>query len=101
MSDILLSNGLIFGCSCDGFQRRHTITFDSQDAEEGGWTKCPCCEKPFLPKSRVKRDEDRLSLTASRKQFARWESDLSLLEDDHGIGSDLRQLLQQLKEVLQ
>lgn len=38
---------LIFNCDCERFQREHTITFDSQDANELGWTACPFCKKPF------------------------------------------------------
>ena len=37
----------IYGCDCDGFRRGNGISFDSQDAYELGWTKCPCCKKPF------------------------------------------------------
>ena len=49
---------LIYGCDCDGFRRGNRISFDSQDAHELGWTKCPCCHKPFRVRQNG-RDEGR------------------------------------------
>jgi len=38
---------VIFGCNCDGFKKGNGVWFDSQDAMEGNWQRCPCCKKPF------------------------------------------------------
>ena len=38
---------LIQECDCSGYKKNLTITFDSQDLYEGGYTKCPYCKKPF------------------------------------------------------
>ncbi|MES3031144.1 MAG: hypothetical protein V4697_01885 [Patescibacteria group bacterium] len=44
----LLERGvMIIDCGCPGWVSGEGLTFDTQDAREQEWTKCPFCEKPF------------------------------------------------------
>ncbi len=43
----IIDGTMMVGCVCAGWKKGLSIEFDSQDADELGWTACPYCKTPF------------------------------------------------------